>query len=60
MVLSERGVQDIRSGRRSRAASPNNGHQSDESSATDESEYCKIILSFLLKTFFFLLFNMYF
>lgn len=51
MVLSERGVQDIRSGRRSRAASPNNGHLSDESSATDESEYCKIIFSFLLKTF---------
>lgn len=43
MVLSERGVQqDIRSGRRSRAASPNNGHLSDESSTTDESEYCKI------------------
>lgn len=52
MVLSERGVQDIRSGRRSRAASPNNGHLSDESSATDESEYCKIIFSFLLKTFY--------
>lgn len=52
MVLSDRGVQDIRSGRRSRAASPNNGHLSDESSATDESEYCKIILSFLIKHFF--------
>ncbi|XP_054715198.1 REST corepressor 3-like [Uloborus diversus] len=40
MVLSERGVQDIRSGRRSRAASPSaNGHYSDESSNTDESEY---------------------
>nr|XP_042902486.1 REST corepressor 3 isoform X2 [Parasteatoda tepidariorum] len=38
MVLSERGVQDIRSGRRSRAASPNS-HNSDESSNTDESEY---------------------
>ncbi|GFT54508.1 REST corepressor 3 [Nephila pilipes] len=38
MVLSERGVQDIRSGRRSRAASPI-GPYSDESSTTDESEY---------------------
>lgn len=38
MVLSERNTEETRTGRRSRAASPS-GHVSDESSATDDSEY---------------------